>query len=192
MIEPTEKPAAVITSEEIARLTAEFLAKGCEVAVLDHGASAFVNGAKPETSMEARARDARTEAIRRRTMKGDKPDVERLRRAVREGNFEIRREFSRDRLNRLVTRYLADEPDALKLLPGDHKAYTDAKKARTLARIQEAVAAGIVGVDNIAKHAGVSSGYLSTLNRQEKLNLPKLPPFFGAKNHVASRARAKK
>lgn len=178
MSDQQQQEAPQISSDELARLTAEFLARGCEIAVCAHGES----GIEPSfggTKMERQATLNRIERQRQATTKADAKLVTALREFIDGGSVGEPPKMPFSRLRRIVETYFEGDERATALLPLNQTQRAEVRAKETLPKVKAAVEAGVIGLKKIAKHIGEPYTYVSKLNQQFNLNLPKEPPGFG-------------
>jgi len=180
MTEQAEQKAPDISSEELARLTAEFLNRGCQIAVCAQGETALPYGPAVRKT-EVNARNARIEGLRRKTEKADAADVAAIRQALETGDHSLVPKMHSTRLKRLVRAYFKDDERAQELLPVNVTVAAERRAAEAIKRIVALRDSGMVGIKNIAAALDLQYDYVAKLNTQHKLGIPKASPGFRSK-----------
>ncbi len=178
MTEQVEQNAPEISSEELARLTAEFLSRGCQIAVCAQGETALPYGVAATRKTETAARNARTEGLRR---KADALDVEAIRKALDADDKSLMPKISNERLKRLVHTYFKDDARAQALLPVNRTVAAERRAQEAIKRIVALRDSGMVGIKSIAAALDLQYDYVAKLNTQHQLGIMKASPGFRSK-----------
>lgn len=178
---PSIQPAVKeMTSEELAHLTADFLSRGCQIAVCAQGETALPYGPAVRKT-EVNARNARIEGLRRKAEKADAPLVEAIKKALETGDKSLVPKMPSSRLKRLVRVYFKDDARAQELLPVNPTAAAERRAQEAIKRIVVLRDSGMVGIKNIAAALDLQYDYVAKLNTQHQLGIPKASPGFRSK-----------
>ena len=180
MTEQAEQSTPQISSEELAHLTAEFLNRGCQIAVCAQGETALPYGPAVRKT-EINARNARIEGLRRKAEKADAPLVEAIRKALETGDKSLVPKMPSSRLKRLVRVYFKDDARAQELLPVNPTTAAERRAQEAIKRIVVLRDSGMVGIKNIAAALDLQYDYVAKLNTQHQLGIPKASPGFRSK-----------
>ena len=170
---------------EIARKIAEFERNGGAIQEFAPGATAWPNGAFVFPSShnmskdEVKASRMRRENQFKATKESDLKAVEILRANIDTAvtAVELCQELgcSAERMHRLIRDYFPDDERCLKFSRRSHEQRGMDNSVLLLPKVKEAMAAGIIGINNIAQHCGVYWKRISELNKMYRLNIPKEP-----------------
>lgn len=180
MTEQAEQSTPQISSEELARLTAEFLNRGCQIAICAQGETALPYGPAVRKT-EITARNARIEGLRRKTEKADAPLVEAIKKALETDDKSLVPKMPSSRLKRLVRVYFKDDARAQELLPVNPTTAAVRRAQEAIKRIVALRDSGMVGIKNIAAALDLQYDYVAKLNTQHQLGIPKASPGFRSK-----------
>lgn len=181
MTEQAEQSVPQISSEELARLTTEFLNRGCQIAVCAQGETALPYGVAAARKTETAARNARTEGLRRKAEKADALDVEAIRKALDADDKSLMPRISNERLKRLVHAYFKDDARAQALLPVNRTVAAERRAQEAIKRIVALRDSGMVGIKSIAAALDLQYDYVAKLNTQHQLGIMKASPGFRSK-----------
>lgn len=185
------KPAPLDASAELERQVAEFLAHGGHIKEFEPGESAlpdnrslwaFPVGSKstPDAKKQAQG-EARRRAIAviRDGQEADSVLVAKMNLLL--GTVKTGKELSEKMgvspsvIYRLCSSYFPEDKRADRFRKRTVEERAAVYDAIMLPKIREAVAAGMKGLNNIAKHCGTSYSYITAANKAHKLNVPKEP-----------------
>lgn len=171
--------------QEIAKKMAEFEANGGQVQRVAHGATAWPNGAfvfpssHNMTTEEVKASRIRRESQFKASSDSDAKAVELmgtlLDTATQQQELCRALGCSPERMHRLIRDYFRDDPRAEKFARRTQEERRADNGERLLPKIKAAVAAGIVGINNIAQHCGTHWKRVSEVNKTYRLGIPKEP-----------------
>lgn len=185
------KPAPLDVSAELQRQVDEFLAQGGHIKEFEPGESAlpdnrglwaFPVGKKSTPDPIKRVQgEARRRAIA--SIRGDQPQDSVL---IAKMNLLLgvvstqkelagKLEVSTSVVYRLCDQYFTDDKRADRFRKRTVEERAAIYDALVLPKIRAAVAAGMKGLNNIAKHCGTSYSYITAANKAHKLNVPKEP-----------------
>lgn len=114
-----------------------------------------------------------SEGQRRRAERLDAPYVEMIRKALEDGNYDIRTPGDSRKLRRVIKRYFPGDPRTDLFFTEPHKNRYRSMNDRTARWISMAIAEGAVGVKGVADHIGMGVSYVSTFINKHGIEIPR-------------------